>query len=80
MRLRKRLAVLAVAAVAVLVTAAGGSAITNGQADGANHPYVGLMVALGDVQIPGGSVVENVPLLRCSGSLLVRSRARPDRP
>jgi hypothetical protein len=70
MQLRKRLAVLAVAAVAVLATAAGGSAITNGQPDGTNHPYVGLMVALGDVQIPGGGVVENVPLWRCSGSLL----------
>jgi hypothetical protein len=64
------LAVLAVAAVAVLATAAGGSAITNGQPDGTNHPDVGLMVALGDVQVPGGGGVENLLLWRCSGSLL----------
>ena len=45
-------------------------AITNGQPDGNNHPYVGLMVAIGDQALPGGGVQHNVPLWRCSGSLL----------
>jgi hypothetical protein len=70
MRVRKRLSVLAAAAVTVLVVATTGSAITNGQPDGSNHPYVGLMVAIGDVTLPSGAVQHNVPLWRCSGSLL----------
>jgi hypothetical protein len=65
MRVRKRLSVLAIAIVAMLAVATSGSAITNGQPDGGNHPYVGLMVAIGELE---GQ--ENVPLWRCSGSLL----------
>jgi hypothetical protein len=40
-------------------------AITNGQPDGDNHPYVGLLVF--DVYVPD---VGNVPAWRCSGALL----------
>jgi len=58
---RKRLAALAASAVAVLAGATAAWAITNGQPDGSNHPYVGLMVALDK---------NNVPLWRCSGSLV----------
>jgi hypothetical protein len=61
MRLRRKFAVLVLTAVAVLVGAAGAQAITNGQPDGNNHPYVGLMVAHDK---------DGVPLWRCSGSLL----------
>lgn len=70
MRVSRRLSMLAAAAVAVLVVASTGSAITNGQSDGSNHPYVGMMVAIGDQPLPGGGVQHNVPLWRCSGSLL----------
>jgi hypothetical protein len=50
------------AAIAVLLFGASGAmAITNGQPDGNNHPYVGLMVALDK---------DGVPQWRCSGSLL----------
>ncbi len=41
------------------------AAITNGQPDGNNHPYVGLLVF--DVEIPD---VGNVPAWRCSGALI----------
>lgn len=61
MRLHKRMAICVAAGVVVLATAAAGLAITNGQPDGNNHPYVGLMVA----QDANGT-----PLWRCSGSLL----------
>ena len=61
MRMRKRLAVLAATGVAVLTGATSAIAITNGQPDGDDHPYVGLMVA----QNAAGT-----PLWRCSGSLL----------
>ena len=61
MRTRKRMSILAATGIAVLATATAGFAITNGQPDGNNHPYVGLMVALDE---------DNVPLWRCSGSLL----------
>ena len=40
-------------------------AITNGQPDGDDHPYVGLIVF--DVELPDGRVV---PAWRCSGALL----------
>jgi hypothetical protein len=57
-----RRAATLVAAVAVLLFGATGAmAITNGQPDGNNHPYVGLMVALDK---------DGVPQWRCSGSLL----------
>ena len=61
MRICKR-AVALVATVAVMLFGATGAlAITNGQPDGENHPYVGLMVALD---------ADGIPLWRCSGSLL----------
>jgi hypothetical protein len=41
-----------------------GLAITNGQPDGDDHPYVGLLVF--DVSTPDG----NVPAWRCSGALI----------
>jgi hypothetical protein len=60
MRIRKRLLVLAATSIAVLATAAAGLAITNGQPDGDNHPYVGLAVF----------DVNGSPSHRCSASLL----------
>jgi hypothetical protein len=60
MRAHKRVLVLVAAAAAVLIGATAASAITNGQPDGDNHPYVGLAVF--DV---GGT-----PSHRCSASLL----------
>jgi hypothetical protein len=57
-----RRAVTLIAAIAVLLFGATGAmAITNGQPDGNNHPYVGLMVALDK---------DGIPQWRCSGSLL----------
>jgi hypothetical protein len=61
MRIRKRMSVLVATGIAVLLGATGASAITNGQPDGDNHPYVGLMVALD---------ADGIPMWRCSGSLL----------
>jgi hypothetical protein len=61
MRLRSKLAPLVAACVAALVVAGGGSAITNGQPDGDRHPYVGLMIALDE---------DDIPLWGCTGSLL----------
>ena len=55
--------VLTLALVLSIVGIAG--AITNGQPDGNDHPYVGLLVF--DVFIPD---VGNVPAWRCSGSLI----------
>lgn len=60
MRIRKRLVVLVATGIAVLSSATAALAITNGQPDGNNHPYVGLAVF--DV---GG-----LPSHRCSASLL----------
>jgi hypothetical protein len=54
-------AALVVALVTGLVGAASAPAITHGHPDGNAHPYVGLMVALDK---------DDVPLWRCSGSLL----------
>ena len=65
MRSSARLLVLMAAAIGVLATATGGSAITNGQPDGNNHPYVGLAVF--DVLNAQG---QQVPSHRCSASLL----------
>lgn len=65
MRFNARLLVLLIAAIGVLATAAGGSAITNGQPDGDDHPYVGLAVF--DVRNQQG---QQVPSHRCSASLL----------
>jgi hypothetical protein len=57
------IALVAMALVAVSITPVAG--ITNGQPDGDDHPYVGLLVF--DVYIPD---VGNVPAWRCSGSLI----------
>jgi hypothetical protein len=58
-----------VVVVAVLVMVLGtvgiAGAITNGEPDGDDHPYVGLLVF--DVHVPG---VGNVPAWRCSGALI----------
>lgn len=64
MRIRRKLLVLAASSIAVLATAAAGLAITNGQPDGDNHPYVGLAVF--DVLVNG----QHQPSHRCSASLL----------
>ena len=61
MRIWKKAVTLVATAAIMLVGATGAGAITNGQPDGDNHPYVGLMVALD---------ADGVPLWRCSGSLL----------
>jgi hypothetical protein len=57
----KRAATLVAAIAVLLFGATGAMAITNGQPDGNNHPYVGLMVALDK---------DGIPQWRCSGSLL----------
>lgn len=53
----------------VLLITAGGlapaTAITNGQPDGDDHPYVGLLVF--DIEYPDGSAG---PAWRCSGALI----------
>jgi hypothetical protein len=54
----------ALAAVAVLAVVGTASAINDGTADGNGHPYVGLMLALD---------ANNVPLWRCSGTLMSSS-------
>jgi hypothetical protein len=61
MRICKRAMALLATAAVMLFGATGALAITNGQPDGENHPYVGLMVALD---------ADGIPLWRCSGSLL----------
>jgi hypothetical protein len=58
---RKKLGALVAGVTVMLAATAAAFAITNGQPDGTNHPYVGLMVALDE---------DGVPLWRCSGSLL----------
>lgn len=61
MRIRTSAAALAAALIAILVGATGAGAITNGQPDGNNHPYVGVMV--------GVNFTDGQAWL-CSGSLL----------
>ncbi|HEX9864227.1 MAG TPA: trypsin-like serine protease [Acidimicrobiia bacterium] len=61
--MRRRLG-MAMAALALAALALPAAAITNGQPDGNDHPYVGLAVF--DVQTPNGPV----PSHRCSASLL----------
>jgi hypothetical protein len=51
--------------VLVLAIAGVATAITNGQPDGDNHPYVGLLVF--DIELPDGT---QMPAWRCSGALL----------
>ena len=60
MKGKKTLTVMAALMILVLGTAGIAGAITNGQPDGDNHPYVGLLIF--DV---GG-----VPAWRCSGALI----------
>jgi len=60
MGMRKRLAVLLGMGIAVLASGTAAVAITNGQPDGNNHPYVGLVVF----------DVDGAPSHRCSASLL----------
>jgi hypothetical protein len=50
-----------VSVVLLLATADSSSAITDGELDGEDHPYVGLMVA---------KDADGLPLWRCSGALL----------
>lgn len=60
--------IIAMLGLVLLVTVGGlapASAITNGQPDGDEHPYVGLLVF--DIQYPDGSVG---PAWRCSGALI----------
>jgi hypothetical protein len=59
--MKKSLLVLAIVAMLLLATVGVASAITNGQPDGNNHPYVGLLVF---DDAPGH------PAWRCSGSLI----------
>jgi len=61
MPIRNRAAALAAALIAILVGATGAGAITNGQPDGDNHPYVGVMV--------GVNFTDGLAWL-CTGSLL----------
>ena len=61
MRIRNSAAALAAALIAILVGATGAGAITNGQPDGDNHPYVGVMV--------GVNFTDGLAWL-CTGSLL----------
>lgn len=62
----RKLATAAIQLVMLVVAAFGVSyAITNGQPDGSNHPYVGLIVF--DAPDAAGNVA---PRWRCSGSLL----------
>ncbi|NUR70858.1 MAG: trypsin-like serine protease [Hamadaea sp.] len=58
---KKVLAVIATALVAVVSSAQPAQAITDGELDGDRHPYVGLMVA---------QDAEGNPLWRCTGTLL----------
>jgi hypothetical protein len=63
--MRKRILILGLVLIFSLVVVGTASAITNGQPDGDDHPYVGLLVF--DVYVEG---VGNVPAWRCSGSLI----------
>jgi hypothetical protein len=62
----KKILIASIIALALILSLVGvASAITNGQPDGDDHPYVGLLVF--DVYIPD---VGNVPAWRCSGALI----------
>lgn len=61
----KRFVVLIVVLSTMLALAVPVSGITNGQPDGDNHPYVGLLVF--DIELSDGS---QVPAWRCSGALI----------
>lgn len=59
--MKKRISILLVTLVLLLVVVIPASAITNGDYDGDDHPYVGIMVA----QDAAGN-----PMWRCSGTLI----------
>ena len=59
--MRGRLLAFPLALVLALAVAAPAGAVTNGQPDGTNHPYVGLLVF---------DIAPGVPGWRCSGSLI----------
>ena len=59
--MKKRISILMVTLVLLLVFVIPASAITNGEYDGDEHPYVGIMVA----QDAAGN-----PMWRCSGTLI----------
>jgi hypothetical protein len=59
--MKKRALLLLGVIVLLAITVVPALAITNGQPDGDDHPYVGLMVALDE---------DYVPLWRCSGTLI----------
>jgi hypothetical protein len=61
--MRRLIAASAVLATSLVIGIVPAGAITNGQPDGDNHPYVGLAVF--DVEVNG----QNVPSHRCSASL-----------
>jgi len=62
----KKFIIASILAVVLIFSLVGvASAITNGQPDGDNHPYVGLLVF--DVYVED---VGNVPAWRCSGALI----------
>src|SRR3990172_5572372 len=63
--MKKKLVTLSAVVVLLAITVVPALAITNGQPDGANHPYVGLVVF--DVLDGNG---DQVPSHRCSASLL----------
>lgn len=59
--MRKRILAILIALIVPLVAVVPAAAVTDGVEDGDGHPMVGLMVALD---------ADNVPLWRCSGTLL----------
>ena len=59
--MRAKLSILLVAMALVLFMVMPAAAITDGELDGNDHPYVGLMVA---------QLADGTPLWRCSGTLL----------
>jgi hypothetical protein len=61
MKSKRTMTVVAALAILVLSTAGLAGAITNGQPDGDNHPYVGLLVF---------DAAPGVPGWRCSGALI----------
>jgi hypothetical protein len=63
--MRRKVLILSGVVVLLAITVVPALAITNGQPDGTNHPYVGLLVF--DVDDGAGG---HVPSHRCSGSLI----------
>ncbi|GAG27849.1 unnamed protein product, partial [marine sediment metagenome] len=67
----KRITVAFVLALVLVLGLVGvASAITNGQPDGDDHPYVGLMVAQYVEYDTSGEPTSVKPLWRCSGTLI----------